>query len=93
MKWLWQRLMLFSYRRWAESSAEPPTGVPRMRDPDSRCTAFAPRPRKWNDWGKCQTDGHYLCGDCCHQAQPESELITLAGVYKISASFVANHSC
>jgi hypothetical protein len=48
-----------------------------MRDPDSRCTAFEPRPRKWNDWGQCQTDGHYLCAECCHQAEPEGELITL----------------
>jgi len=77
VKWFWRKIMLFAFRRLAVASAGPPTGVPHMRDPDSRCTAFEPRPRKWNDWGKCQTDGHYLCGECCHQAHPDGELITL----------------
>ena len=77
---LWKQVALFAYRRWASGSPVKPVGVPGNRDPEAPCTAFAPRPRHWNDWGRCETDGHYLCAECCHKVNPadaESELVSL----------------
>lgn len=68
--WAW--LARFAYRRWAKPVEKMPMGIPGNRDPDAPCAAFAPRPKRSNDFGDCQTDGHYLCGECCHKV-PEQE--------------------
>lgn len=71
----WRGVALFAYRRWCRLSgpdAVKPVGIPGNRDPDAPCTAFAPRHRHPQEWGDCQTDGHYLCAECCHRA-PDAE--------------------
>jgi hypothetical protein len=60
----------WAYHRYAKemkASNRKPTGVPGNRDPDSPCPAFEPRPRRLDDWADCDTDGHYLCSECCHK--------------------------
>ena len=60
----------WAYRRYAErmqTSGRKPLGVPGNRDPDHPCPAFEPRPRKLGDWSDCESDGHYLCAECCHK--------------------------
>lgn len=42
-----------------------PTGIPGHRDPENVCTAFSPRPREVGDMATCDSDGHYLCDECC----------------------------
>jgi hypothetical protein len=66
MRPFWRWLALFAYRRWARGEPRKPTGVPGNRDPDDPCPAYAPRPRKWNDFPDCLGDGHHLCRGCCH---------------------------
>ena len=44
-----------------------PDGIPHRRDPDNPCPAYEPRDYRPGDWGDCETDGHYLCGECCHR--------------------------
>ena len=73
MKTFWKFVALFAYRRWAQGSPVKPTGVPGNRDPDYPCTAYEPRPAKWNDWGRCESDGHYLCNGCAHFAHQTSD--------------------
>jgi hypothetical protein len=65
------RLGDFFYRlyfRLNPNNAKNIIGVPYQRDPDAVCEAYEPflQPRKqyFND---CETDGHYLCGKCCHR--------------------------
>jgi len=77
VKPFWKWLARFAYRRWAEAKTVKPVGIPGNRDPDAPCPAFSPRTREWNDWGRCETDGHYLCGECCHQARTEGEFTAL----------------
>ena len=69
----WRCVALFAYRRWARPDTIKPVGVPNNRDPANPCSAFSPRPRQFKDWGDCQTDGHYLCEECCHRAPAEQE--------------------
>lgn len=71
MRDFWRVVAIFAYRRWATPAAQKPTGIPGNRDPEFPCPAFAPRPRQFGDFRDCQTDGHYLCADCCHRAPPE----------------------
>jgi hypothetical protein len=74
MKWLWKALALFFWRLWVDPTLTPPTGIPGMRDPQSRCPAYEPRNRvAFLDWGSCESDGHYLCDQCCHRVQTRSE--------------------
>lgn len=68
--WAW--LCRLSYRRAVARPDEEPDGVPGRRDPEARCSAYAPRERRPGEWGDCQGDGHYLCEECCHKA-PEGE--------------------
>jgi hypothetical protein len=28
---------------------------------------YQARPRKLEDFADCETDGHYLCSECCHR--------------------------
>lgn len=67
MKRIWKSIALFAYRRWADGEPKKPLGVPGNRDPDAVCTSYAPRKWEFNDWRDCQTDGHYLCKECCHR--------------------------
>ena len=79
MRPFWKWLTLFAYARWSEGLPVKPVGVPGNRDPDYPCQAYNPRSPKWNDWGKCEGDGHYLCHKCAHfiGAESESDLIQL----------------
>jgi hypothetical protein len=64
----WRWLMRWAYRHWALAEPVKPVGIPGHRDPENPCTAYAPRPARWNDWQDCHTDGHYLCRGCAHRA-------------------------
>lgn len=64
-EWFWRKLMLFSYRKLATPITVLPTGIPGNRDPENVCTAFSPRKRGPGDVGECESDGHYLCDECC----------------------------
>lgn len=68
MKWFWRWLTRFAYRRWAPDVGPKPVGVPGNRDPDAPCDGYAPRRWRPGDFQNCQTDGHYLCRECCHMA-------------------------
>ena len=65
----WRWLALFAYRHWAryQPVGRKPVGVPGNRDPDLPCPHYAPRPTLPGEWCDCLTDGHYLCGRCCHR--------------------------
>jgi hypothetical protein len=69
--WLW--LLRFSYRRINHDPCQMPTGIPGNRDPDMPCEAFAPRSQINDDWGDCETDGHYLCEGCAHCKNPKDD--------------------
>ncbi len=45
---------------YLEANGRSYVGAPGVRDPDSECDAFDPG----EPAGDCQTDGHYLCGEC-----------------------------
>jgi hypothetical protein len=62
----WKWLMLFAYRRYAKSMKQKPVGIPGNRDPENICECYEPRKKKPGDWDDCQSDGHYLCKECCH---------------------------
>jgi hypothetical protein len=73
MKRFWVWLCRLAYRRATTGpSRKEPVGLPRRRDPENRCEAYEPRACEPGDWRDCDTDGHYLCEECCHRA-PESE--------------------
>ncbi len=44
-------------------------GTPGVRDPDGICEAFDGR--GYDGYGKCESDGHYLCVECS-QLSPEA---------------------
>jgi len=69
--WLW--LTRFAYKRLDHKPTPMPVGIPTVRDPDNPCGAFAPRSLISNDWGDCETDGHYLCAECAHRQHPDSD--------------------
>ncbi len=64
--WLW--LIRFSYRRLFIVTKHPPDGVPTIRDWQALCNGYEPRKKRLQDWTGCETDGHYLCQECCHKA-------------------------
>ncbi len=66
--WMW--VMLFAYRR-AVIVTEVPDGVPTVRSMADPCPAYAPRKSRSGDWQNCETDGHYLCRECCHRRLEE----------------------
>jgi hypothetical protein len=50
-----------------------PMGIPGMRDPDNRCSGYAPRKHVIGDaLADCETDGHYLCKECAFRNLGES---------------------
>lgn len=57
---------------WMES-LKPELGTPGVRDPDAPCEGFDPNKSTRNLLlrGTCDTDGHYLCHECIHRAEPE----------------------
>ena len=70
----WKAVALFAYRRWAIPGEKKPVGIPGNRDPENPCSAYEPIPRhKEPAWDDCQTDGHYLCAECCHRAPKEED--------------------
>ena len=72
-RWFWRAVCRFAYRRWAVPDGEKPVGIPFNRDPGNPCSSYEPRKWKPGDWRDCMTDGHYLCGECCHRAEPLAE--------------------
>ena len=66
MKKFWLLIARFAYRRAAEPISKAPTGLPFMRDPDAPCHCYEPRRKHVRDFGDCESDGHYLCKECCH---------------------------
>lgn len=68
----WKWLMLFAYRRIAKPVTNKPFGVPFNRDPENICESYEPRKKK-GDWDDCQSDGHYLCKQCCHLKEASDE--------------------
>ena len=62
--WLW--LMRYCYRRCVIVTAVP-DGVPTVRSMDSPCPGYAPRKPSLDDFRDCESDGHYLCQECCHR--------------------------
>lgn len=65
--WFW--ILQLAWRRVAPPMKQKPVGLPLYRDPFSPCEAYEPRPVKPGDFTDCQTDGHYLCRQCCHRDQ------------------------
>lgn len=63
----WKAVALFAYRRWVRPGDKMPVGIPGNRDPDTPCNSYEPVEWKTPMWNNCQTDGHYLCKECCHR--------------------------
>ena len=70
--YLW--LLYFGYRHCDVHGDKEPDGVPFRRSPEAPCDGYEPRGTKADDWGDCETDGHYLCQKCCHR-KVETEVI------------------
>lgn len=72
--WLW--LMRLAYRK-VVIVTQVPDGVPTVRSMDAPCPGYSPRKPHLYDWQDCETDGHYLCGECCHRKvkAPEDALM------------------
>lgn len=85
----WKAVALFAYRRWAVPGEKKPVGVPGNRDPDAPCSAYEPIRRSKTTWADCQTDGHYLCDECCHRAE-EQEFEPHPDDFDPDANFVMN---
>lgn len=62
----YKSILLWAYRKIATPSKVKPVGIPHNRDPDAPCIAYEPRNSFHLDWKDCDTDGHYLCTECCH---------------------------
>jgi len=58
----------YFYSRTFQKGNKEPVGIPFRRDPESPCTGYEPRKKRLGDWDYCETDGHYLCQECCHKA-------------------------
>jgi len=69
--WLW--LLRFAYKKLLIINSRIPDGVPGIRDSSSKCSGYEPREHKLSDWADCASDGHYLCKECCHLAEPKEE--------------------
>jgi len=65
-KRFWRRLTLFAYKHYTGSDKVAPLGTRFIRDPDAPCEEYDPR-KHLGTWADCDTDGHYLCKNCCHR--------------------------
>ena len=65
--WFWPWVCRTAYRKLAKAQSKMPCGVPGYRDPDVPCSGYEPRRVEDGDWTDCETDGHYLCDECCHK--------------------------
>jgi hypothetical protein len=68
--WLW--LMRYCYRK-VVIVTQVPDGVPSIRSMTDPCPGYAPRKRRLGDFQDCETDGHYLCQECCRCKIKESD--------------------
>lgn len=67
-------LIRFAYRHLRVAQPTLPTGIPGIRDPEAPCTGYAPRKRNAGDaLPTCETDGHFLCKECCFRNPNPSE--------------------
>lgn len=66
---LWMGIARFCYRRAYLVNKQEPDGIPGRRSKEAPCTGYEPRKRHPQDWFDCDTDGHYLCDECCHKAE------------------------
>lgn len=66
LKWV----TFFFWRQYMKRVPVPhPPGIPYERDPDAKCEFYEPfKRRKWY-FDDCETDGHYLCAKCIHNAK------------------------
>lgn len=58
-------------------------GIKGVRDPLAPCERFNPREPRLEDIADCETDGHYLCNQCCYRkvcVEPSSEGECFSGV-------------
>ncbi|WP_438423108.1 hypothetical protein [Aquimarina macrocephali] len=62
--WLWLGRLCF--RKLSKPKKVLPDGIPGRRSETALCTGYNPRKRKPGDYIECETDGHYLCDECCH---------------------------
>lgn len=71
--WAW--LARLAWRRAVARlpEAEKPVGLPHNRDPQNPCDFYEPRPRTPFAWKDCESDGHYLCQQCCRLKAPEHD--------------------
>jgi hypothetical protein len=88
--WLW--LTIFSWRRLHPGpTVKIPDGIPGLRSVEAQCSGYEPRKYKFGDWQECETDGHYLCLECCHKAptatEPPATDLTGPGVGYIEGHF------
>ena len=72
--WLW--LMRLAYRRVVVVT-QVPDGIPTVRSIEAPCPGYAPKKACPEDWQGCETDGHYLCEDCCHKKVEDPEATQL----------------
>ena len=72
---LWKAVSMFAYRRWVslEGTGPKAIGLPGVRDPLDPCEHYAPHPVRFGEYfTNCETDGHYLCRECCHRQKDEA---------------------
>jgi len=62
----WKAVSLFAYRRWIDVGGVLPTGIPGHRDPEAKCSAYAPHRKSGLVGLYCSGDGHYLCKECAN---------------------------
>ena len=80
----WKWIAIYAFRRWAQPNARKPDGIPFNRSPDSECTAYEPRKWQIQDFNDCNTDGHYLCRECCHRNPMGPERAGWLSVYEVT---------
>lgn len=75
MRWFWLWLCRFSFRRLGGPTRidEVPDGVPHIRDAKQQCRMYEPRYPHLQDWASCESDGHYLCKECCHLRKADDD--------------------
>lgn len=61
---------LYRLGRWDHHTI--PVGIPTIRDPEYRCEGYSPT-RLAGGGYDCNGDGHYLCEECLHHKNEETD--------------------